>query len=570
MRAEVRGRAMELGEGHPFLFCERVLAMCHQALDAWEHGRAHFARSVAGGFVIAIRLSPAGDASLTLGEARPGADAITTFPCLAVPDLVESCLAFGRGVVRAVRRRDRAQCVNLRLTSFRRQLRETSDALREVCREDAKINPTPEPYRAFVSSQRSSATPSHVPMPLTAGRLRYVPRWRALVPGIDLRATFLCGDRLIVGASAETFCLERATGEVMWRIPTERATAVVTPGGIARLAPDGELCVHDFGNGEVTMRTQIATRLGAPPTGAVVNVPGLPKLLIVTEGDRHIVAIDLASGEARWRFAWNTQGRTTSGERARGGALRMKRAGRLLYIASGDSALTALDVQTGRVVWRVRNRLRFRSAPTVDHDRLFALTGGVNSPAELLAVDAFTGEVRWRSPVLEGAAPCTVEGVPLVASRAVACAIRDRHGLKLAAFGREDGEALWTSEAPVAPIGTSWLAVDDLFIGNSPTGELSAIRADGGSLLYRHLLGRVLEADVPRRLEPVLRSGALFVPHTDVHVFRPSDGTPLGTVGPCDAIPDLLRVDERCDVYVAEESGHLCSFGVGPRLSLVR
>ncbi len=570
MRAEVRGRAMELGEGHPFLFCERLLAMCHQALDAWEHGRAHYARSVAGGFVIAIRLSPTGDASLTLGEGRPGADALTTFPCLAVPDLVESCLSFGRGVVRAVLRRDRAQCVNLRLTSFRRQLRETSDALREVCREDSKINPTPEPYRAFVSSQRSSSTTSHAPMPLTAGRLRYVPRWRALVPGIDLRATFLCGDRMIVGASAETFCLERATGEVIWRMPTERATAVVTPGGIARLAPDGELAVHDFGNGEITMRTQIAPRLGAPPTGAVVNVPGLPKLLIVTEGDRHLVAIDLASGEARWRFAWNTQGRTSSGERARGGALRMKRAGRLLYIASGDSALTALDVQTGRVVWRVRNRLRFRSAPTVDHDRLFALTGGVNSPAELLAVDAFTGEVRWRSPVLEGGGPCTVEGAPLVASHAVACAIRDRHGLKLAAFDREDGVPLWTSEAPVAPVGTSWLAVDDLFIGNSPTGELSAIRAEGGSLLYRHLLGRVLEADVPHHLKPILRAGALFVPHTDVHVFRPSDGTPLGTVGPCDAIPDLLRVDERCDVYVAEESGHLCSFGVGPRLSLVR
>jgi hypothetical protein len=37
-----------------------------------------------------------------------------------------------------------------------------------------------------------------------------------------------------------------------------------------------------------------------------------------------------------------------------------------------------------------------------------------------------------------------------------------------------------------------------------------------------------------------------------------------------DAIPDLLRVDERCNVYIAEESGHVVSFGAGPRLSLVR
>jgi hypothetical protein len=68
----------------------------------------------------------------------------------------------------------------------------------------------------------------------------------------------------------------------------------------------------------------------------------------------------------------------------------------------------------------------------------------------------------------------------------------------------------------------------------------------------------------------VLRSGALFVPHVDVHVFRPSDGAHLAQIGPCDAIPDLLRVDERCDVYVAEESGHMAAFGVGPRLSLVK
>jgi len=447
--------------------------------------------------------------------------------------------------------------MNLRLSAFRRQVRETSDALREVCREDAKINPRPEAYRAFMVPPRDGSGAS-----MTAGKLRYVPRWRALVPGIDLRATFLCGERLVVGAAAETFCLERATGEVMWRVPTSRATAVVTPGGIARLAPDGELTVHDFGDGEVTLRTRIAPRLGGPPSGAVVNVPGLARLLIVTEGERHLVAIDLAGGEPRWRYGWG-----------RGGALRMKRAGKLLFVAGGDSALTALDVQTGAIVWRARNRLRFRSSPAVEADALFALAGGVNSACELVCIDPCSGQERWRRHVgLEPNAvgPCTVEGAPLVSSRTVACAVRDRHGLRLVGVHRETGERSWETPAPVAPIGTSWLAVDDLLIGNAPTGELLAIEADSGKLRYRHLLGRVLETDVPRRLEPVLRSGALFVPHTDIHVFRPRDGVEIGTIAPCDAIPDLLRVDEKCDVYLAEESGHLASFGVGPRLSLVR
>jgi hypothetical protein len=44
--------------------------------------------------------------------------------------------------------------------------------------------------------------------------------------------------------------------------------------------------------------------------------------------------------------------------------------------------------------------------------------------------------------------------------------------------------------------------------------------------------------------------------------------TLLGRV-PNDIIPDLLRVGERCDVYVAEEGGHLGAYEAGPRLTLV-
>jgi hypothetical protein len=161
----------------------------------------------------------------------------------------------------------------------------------------------------------------------------------------------------------------------------------------------------------------------------------------------------------------------------------------------------------------------------------------------------------------------------MVADGAVAVAARHKPGLVLAAFRPEDGAPVLSPASrarAVAPSGTSWLAVDDAFIGNAPSGELVAVDAASGALRWRHVLGpRPLEADVPRRLEPVLRCGALFVPHTDVAVLRPRDGALLGSISGADVIPDLLRVDERCDVYVAEESGHLLAFGALPRLSLV-
>ena len=564
VRAAVRDRLVDLGDGHPFLLAERLLDIARLMLDAWERGAAHHVRAEAGGVLLGARLGLDGVLALTLGGPRNSdGRSVHTFPALSVNDLVAASLAFGRGLVRALLRRDRSQSSNLRLSAFRRQLRETDGLLRDACRDDAKTNPSPESYRAFASVRRETlADAPGVPAKRNAeppSRLRYASRWHALVPGIDLRSTFLCGDRFIVGASQETFCLDRSTGEVLWRIRTDKATSVVTPGGIARLRPDGELAVHDFGTGEVTLRSWLAPRSSGPPAGAVVNVPGLPRLLILTEGERHLVAIDLTSGEPRWRFAWG-----------RRGAVRLKRAGKLLYYASGDSALTALDVQTGSVVWRARDRLRFCAPPVLDHDMLFAVAGGVACRATLHAIDPFSGQARWTRDIVAEHETCTLEGQPMAVGNVVVTVVRERQGLSLLAWDCETGEPRWTSRGVVAPSGTSWLAVDDLLIGNTPTGQLVAIEARDGEVRYRHVLGLVLETDVPRRLEPVLRSGALFVPHSSIHVFRPRDGAEIGVIGPCEAIPDLLRVDEKCDVYVAEESGHLVSFAAGPRLSLVK
>jgi outer membrane protein assembly factor BamB len=568
MRAEIRGRTVDLGEMYPFLFAERMLDLARRALDSWERGQPFFARVDAGGAMIGLRTAAADvpPASLTISPGSLAARAsdadrsarrermVSTFPELSLFDVVESALAFGRALVRALVRRDRTQSGNLRLAAFRRDVRALGDSLREVRRQDARINLAPESYRAFANQVRPKQETGALG---NAARLRYAQRWRAMIPGIDLRATFLCGDRIVIGAAQETFCLDRTTGELIWRRNTPRAASVVTPAGIARIAPDGQIALHDFSSGEITLRTWIAPRVAGPCAGAIVNTAGLPKLLIVTEGDKHLVAIDLTSGEARWRYTWG-----------RAGALRLKRVGKLLYVASGDSALTAVDVQTGAVVWRSRDRLRFSAAPTVDHEMMFAISGGASSAAVLHAIDPFSGGATWSAKL--PSSPCTVEGPPLVTKSSVTVAVRDRRGLRLSAFQRETGAPLFHTETPVAPVGTSWLAVDDLLVGNTPTGELVGIDGALGTQRWKQALGRGLDSDTPRKLEPVLRSGALFVPHTDVQIFRPSDGAHLGTVGPCDAIPDLLRVDERCDVYVAEESGHMVAFGAGPRLSLVK
>src|SRR5262249_49661009 len=156
---------------------------------------------------------------------------------------------------RSLVRRDRAQASNLRLTSFRARVRELAELLRDATRNDSKINATPESYRAFAVAVRP---PSPDPEPFCRTRLRFTARWMAAVPAIDLRGTFLCGDRMVVGSAREISCLDARSGAVLWRRSVPRAVAVMTPLGIARLEAHGSLALHSLDTGEVVWSAELA------------------------------------------------------------------------------------------------------------------------------------------------------------------------------------------------------------------------------------------------------------------------------------------------------------------------
>jgi outer membrane protein assembly factor BamB len=244
----------------------------------------------------------------------------------------------------------------------------------------------------------------------------------------------------------------------------------------------------------------------------------------------------------------------------------MKRAGKLLLVSSGDCSLSALDVQTGDLVWRVRDRLPFTGDTLVDHDGAFAVGGGPIGPARLHHFDLWSGELRWTRELDERPVPYQA---PLVTREQVLMPTRDARGVGLVAFCRTTGEPLWEQAPGLVSPTTAWLSVDYSVVANSAAGTFICVDAARGELRYNHVFARHVDADQPRRLEPVLRNGALFVPQHQVHVVRPRDGELIGTV-PSDLIPDLLRVDERCDVYIAEESGHVAAFGAAPKLTLVK
>jgi outer membrane protein assembly factor BamB len=546
----IRGKTAALGNVHLFLLAERLVALADDALDAWQQGRALFRRVEVGGTRVSVQRG-VGDMPLSLSVqgARAGAERIT-FPALEPAGLVQAFVRFARALSDALVSADPSQARNLRLTALSAQCRALSERVTDALADDSVTNSQPESYRSFSVPPRRSETRGRWEH---GGKMRFAPRWVATVPHIELRGTFLCGDRLIVGSAREMACIHRAHGTLLWRVPVSRAASVATPAGIARISPDGRVSLLDLDDGQTRFALNLKPRTGGGAAGAVVHTPGLPKLLAVAEGERTITAIDLVTGEVRWRHTLR-----------RPGTYRVRRAGKLLLVA-GDAVLVALDVASGEVVWRLRERLPFTGDLTVDHDAAFALLGGAAN-ARLLKVDPWTGAPCWSAELDERPA---VGQAPLLTPNRVVVSSRDRRGSGLSAFDRATGEPTWTREPGMTAPTTSWLAVDQDLVGNSASGTLLCLDGDDGAVRYSHVFPRHVDADQPRRLEPVLRSGALFVPQHQVHVVRPRDGEVLGTV-PTDLIPDLLRVDERCDVYVAEESGHVAAFGVAAKLTLVR
>jgi hypothetical protein len=552
-KLHARGRAFTVTTTYLFLFAEKLLMVAEDVLDAWRSGRPVFRRIDVDGVKLSVRRGP-GEDGLALSLKRPQSNEAaegSTLPGIDPRSLVRAAAGFALSLRDAFIACDPAQAQNLRLSALGKMARALSDELASAVAEDSLTNPEPDSYRSFglPRAQRQRGIWDH------GSKMRFVPRWVATVPNIDLRATYQCGDRILIGSPRETACLERASGQVLWRIATERASSVITPLGLLRMRGDGETSLHDLDHGEVKFTVHLRPRSSGGAAGAVVNAPGLPRLLVLAEGDRSVTALDLVSGDVRWRFS---APRPTS--------YRLRRAGKLLLVAGGDGALLALDVASGDVVWRVRDRLPFTGDIGIDHDGAFAVCGGPVGPSRLHHVDLWSGEVRWTRELEERPA---YGQAPLLTPDTVVVPTRDRRGTGALAFNRASGELAWEQEPGLASPVSVWMAVDDLLVVNSASGTLLGIEARSGTLRYNHVFPRHVDADQPRRLEPVLRNGALFVPQHQVHVVRPGDGEMLGTV-PSDLIPDLLRVDEQCNVYIAEESGHVAAFGVAPRLTLVK
>lgn len=553
-RVKVRGRTVSVNGVQLFLVAERLLELAGEVMEAWQAARALFRRIEVGELRLGVRRG-LGDAALafSLGKRshQTGGPAIT-FPELAPVDFARVVAQFSEALAEHLETLDAAQRRNLRLLALRESAEALDEQVTRLTTDHSVSRSRSSGYRSFTAPPRVVASQGKWEH---GGKMRFVPRWTAVVPNLDLRSIALQGSRFFASSLRETLCLEAATGQLVWRVATRRAGTIATAHGLVRIHPDGRVCLHDLDTGVMRAAVRLAPRAVGGATGAVVQSPGLPKIVVVSEGERRLTAVDLVSGEIRWRYTAPAAG-----------AYRVRRAGRLLIVAGGASAMTALDVTTGEVTWRTCDRLPFTGDVMADRDAVFAVTGSRQGPTRLLCLAIDSGEVRWAVELKER--PLSGQAL-LMSTEAVVVPLRSSRGLGAAAFERDTGRPLWQQAPGLAQGPSSWLATEDSVIANTASGTIICLDASTGITRFSHVFSHPVESDQPRRLELHLRQGALFVPQHEAYVLRPRDGELIGTI-PCDLVPDGMRIDDDCSVYVAEDSGHIAAFGTTTQLHRIK
>jgi alcohol dehydrogenase (cytochrome c) len=165
----------------------------------------------------------------------------------------------------------------------------------------------------------------------------------------------------------------------------------------------------------------------------------------------------------------------------------------IMYITEPPSDVTALDLRTGRPVWKYRRSLpeklvvccgQVNRGLAVLDDQLFV--GTVD--AHLVALDIRTGRVRWDVEVADYKVAYSMTGAPLVVKDKVIAGIAGaEYGIRgfLDAFDAKTGKKVWrfwTVPGPGEPGNETWSG-DSWKTGGAPTWVTGVYDPDS-NLLY--------------------------------------------------------------------------------------
>ena len=260
---------------------------------------------------------------------------------------------------------------------------------------------------------------------------------------------------------------------------------------------------------------------GVSRNGRVTSTPVIAEgRVYALDAGTQLSAIDATTGGRIWAIDVEA-----SGSRSTGGGGGVAVSGNVVFVATGQAQVLAVEAATGKEIWRTTLTAPFRSGPAVAGGRVFAISVdnqihaldaqsgrklwaqagiteaaglfGASTPAiegnivvasfssgEIFAMRSDNGRVLW-TEALAGAlrtdaisALSDVRGLPVI-EKGIAYAIS--HGGRVAAIDLRSGARIW--EQNVGSLHTPWLAGDFLFV-TTVDGEVVALRRRDGRVRW--------------------------------------------------------------------------------------
>ncbi|MGA1598484.1 MAG: PQQ-binding-like beta-propeller repeat protein [bacterium] len=250
--------------------------------------------------------------------------------------------------------------------------------------------------------------------------------------------------------------------------------------------------------------------------------PQIQQDLVLVASGATLWAIEWQSGKVSWTYTpeeglWERSFATS---------------GQLVWIGLRDRSLVALDLKTGQARWRRQFPLHIQFPPLWHEDALYVVTTRIGEPLERLgdpslvvALEARSGTLRWEQETLHYAVqtPVFSEGVLYLGGSYLNPEVKTEEGgpMAIVALEAQSGTPLWETRGEDGFVKAihaygdrlAYVAYQDFLVGLNATDGTPLWRRDTGNWVPS-LTGR----------EGVVFLGAA---HTRIYAFEMSDGTRL-------------------------------------------
>lgn len=238
--------------------------------------------------------------------------------------------------------------------------------------------------------------------------------------------------------------------------------------------------------------------------------------VIATLSDANQVVGFAADGSEQWRVDLGEPGQGLPGGLTAAGDL---------FIAASPMGLYGLNADDGSVAWEVAiNQARVTGStgatgPASVGDQVYAIANSAGSDASverwLLAVDAATGQERWRVSVA-----ATLPAGPVSADESTVALWDGNSAIRT--FEPDSGDQRWLVDVETlgsAPAGTMTMA-NGLLVAMLATGELVALDVNDGSEVWR------FTPDAPFTAAITMNAGTVYVnAETALYAIAAADGS---------------------------------------------